>query len=135
MPNSNTIRIVLICSSSSRAAAFFCCIWPGPKSRKMVLATGREVCVVPDGYSRPRHMSGRGPLAGRSLCGRARQWEGRSGAPQRGTEPSGTTQTSRLPVMPVKKRDARSGPGMTMGRDARSGPGMTMGRDSRSSRE
>ena len=48
-------------------------------------------------------MSGRGPLTGRSLCGRARQWEGRSGAPQRGTEPSGTTQTSRLPVMTVIK--------------------------------
>ena len=54
--------------------------------------------MVPDGYSRPRHMSGGDPLAGRSLCGRARQWGGRSGAPQRGTEPSGTTQPSRLPV-------------------------------------
>ena len=69
----------------------------------------REVCVVPDGYSRPRHMSGRGPLAGRSLCGRARQWEGRSGARQRGTEPSGTTQTSRLPLPPRMRLKHRNG--------------------------
>ena len=51
--------------------------------------------MAPERYSRPRHMSGGDPLAGRSLCGRARQWGGRSGAPQRGTEPSGATQTSR----------------------------------------
>ena len=42
----------------------------------LVGMAGQEVCGGARGYRRPRHIRGRGPLAGRSRSGRDRQWEG-----------------------------------------------------------